>query len=86
MINVQVAFSSLWQLARHWKHGDTAKLELSCEAGSLHMQMTAKLDHADSLHFPQSFTPKKKYPSQLRGQERRKQEALSNALQNKKSK
>ena len=36
MSNLDVAVSSFWQLARHWKSGDKAKLELACEGGSLH--------------------------------------------------
>ena len=82
MSNLDVALSSFWQLARHWKQGDTAKLELSCEAGSLHLQLSAKLGHPDHIHFPQSLNSsscKKKSPSQLRRQERRRQQALSKA-------
>ena len=41
--NLDVAVSSFWQLARHWNQGDKAKLELSCENGSLHMQRSAVL-------------------------------------------
>ena len=52
MSNLDVALASFWQLARHWKQGDTAKLELSCQAGSLELQLSAKLGHPDHLHFP----------------------------------
>ena len=95
MSNLDVAVSSFWQLARHWKQGDKAKLELGCEDGSLHMQLTAVLGHPDHPHFPYPPSPhtpppltpapsppvlkKKKSPSQLRRQERRRQEALARA-------
>ena len=80
--------SRFWQLARHWKQGDKAKLELSCEDGSLHMQLSAVLGHPDLPHFPHPPPPppfppaspsakKNKSPSQLRRQERRRQEGLS---------
>ena len=87
--NLDVAVSSFWQLARHWNQGHKAKLELSCENGSLHMQLSAVLGHPDQPHFPhpppQHHPPsspppkKKKSPSQLRRQERRKQEAIGKA-------
>ena len=81
MSNLSVAVASFWQLARHWNKGEKAKLELVCEDGSLHMQLSASLGHPDEPHFPQpppstSFT-KKKSPSQLRRQERCRQEALN---------
>ena len=91
MTNLDVAFASFWQLARHWNQGDKAKLELSCEDGSLQMQLSAVLGHPDKLHFPQPSPPhhspppafplqkKKKSPSQLRRQERRQREALERA-------
>ena len=90
MFNLDVAVSSFWQLARHWKQGGKAKLELACEDGNLHLQLSAVLGHPDHPHFPYpppppSPTPspsvlkKKKSPSQLRRQERRRQEALARA-------
>ena len=91
MINLEVALGSFWQLARHWKMGDTAKLELACEGGNLHMQLSAKLGHPDLQHFkqppqspslPSCSTPssgKMKTPSQLRRQDRRRLEALDKA-------
>ena len=91
MSNLDVAVSSFWQLARHWKQGDKAKLELSCEGGSLQMQLSAVLGHPDRPHFPHPpphphhapsppLAPvKKKSPSQLRCQERRKCEAEEKA-------
>ena len=86
MSNLDVAVGSFWQLARHWKNGDKAKLELSCEDGSLHMQLSAVLGLPDQPHFshppppshhapPPPPPPKKKSPSQLRRQERRQREA-----------
>ena len=91
MSNLDVAVSSFWQLARHWKQGDKAKLELTCEDGSLHMQLSAVLGHPDHPNFPHPPPPppppapsppilkKKKSPSLLRRQERRRQEALARA-------
>ena len=90
MSNLDVAVSSFWQLARHWKQGGKAKLELACKDGNLHLQLSAVLGHPDHPHFPYpppppSPTPspsvlkKKKSPSQLRRQERRRQEALARA-------
>ena len=52
MSNLDVAVSSFWQLARHWKNGEKAKLELACEGGSLQMQLYAVLGHPDHPHFP----------------------------------
>ena len=86
MSNLDIAVGSFWQLARHWKNGDKAKLELSCEDGSLHMQLSAVLGLPDQPHFshppppshhapPPPPPPKKKSPSQLRRQERRQREA-----------
>ena len=80
MSNIDVALARFWQIARHWKQGEPAKLELSCEAGSLQMQLTAKLGHPDQPHFPSSTHPhnlKKNSPSQLRRKERRRQEVLN---------
>ena len=39
MSNLDVALSSFWQLARHWQSGKKAKLELTCEDGSLNLQL-----------------------------------------------
>ena len=79
MLNIDVALNSFWQFARHWKNCDTAKLELSCEAGNLKMTMTSKLGHPDKVHFPPPPDPfiKNKSPSMIRRQERRKNEALN---------
>ena len=95
MSNLDVAVATFWQLARHWKNGDKAKLELSCEGESLHLQMSARLGPPDQPHFPPSPLPppppppppppsfipstKKKSPSQMRRQERRRQHVLLQA-------
>ena len=94
MINLELALGSFWQLARHWKMGDTAKLELSCEGGNLQLNFSAKLGHPDNQHFrkeelptsstppPSTFPPascKRKTPSQLRRQDRRRLAALDKA-------
>ena len=52
MSNLDVSVSSFWQLARHWKSGGKAKLELTCEDGSLHIQLSAVLGDPDQPHFP----------------------------------
>ena len=57
MINLELALGSFWQLARHWKMGDTAKLELSCEGGNLQLNFSAKLGHPDLQHFRKEKLP-----------------------------
>ena len=72
MYSPDVALASFWQLTRHWQQGEIAKLEMSCEAGSLNIQLNAKLGHPDLLHFHHPSAPpcKKKSHSQPRRQER----------------
>ena len=63
--NLDVAVSSFWQLARHWNQGDKAKLELSCEGGTLQMQLSAVLGHPERPHFlhpPSSHPPPPVHP------------------------
>ena len=88
MLNMDVAVSSFWQLARHWKSGEKAKLELACEGGNLHIQLSAMIGHPDHLHFPDPSPPtppphpsscKRMSPSQLRRKERRREGAVSKA-------
>ena len=74
MSNLDVALSHFWQFASHWKRGAKAKLQLSCEAGKLLLEFSAELGHPEDTHFPKTSV-KKKSPSQLRRQERRRQEA-----------
>ena len=86
MLNLEVALGSFWQLARHWRQGETARLELTCEDGNLQLQLSSKLGHPDKIHFPDpppTLPPniKKKSPSQLRRQERRRKEAVTKADQ-----
>ena len=52
MLNLDIAVSSFWQLARHWKSGESAKLELECEGGNLNIQLSARLGHPDSVLSP----------------------------------
>ena len=47
MNNHDVSLAGFWQLARHWKQGHKAKLELCCENGTLQMQLSAHLGHPD---------------------------------------
>ena len=85
MLNLDIAVSSFWQLARHWKSGETAKLELECEGGNLNLQLSTRLGHPDNVQFPApnpapaQTSCKNKSPSQLRRQKRRKEEALNKA-------
>ena len=90
MSNLDVAVSSFWQLARHWKQGNKAKLELSCGNRNLHMQLSAVLGHPDQpqfphpprpAHYPFPPTVKKKSPSQLRRQKRRQRETEAKAYE-----
>ena len=84
----------MWLLKAFGNWQDTenkAKLELSCEAGSLHMQLSAVVGHPDQPHFPYPPHPshhspssplvqvKKKSPSQLRRQVQRKCDAEAKA-------
>ena len=85
MSNLDVTLAGFWQLARHWKQGHKAKLELACENGNLHMNLSAYLGHPDLPHFPKPPPPnpstnlpppeKRKSPSYVRRQERRRQKA-----------
>ena len=85
MLNIDIAVSSFWQLARHWKSGQAAKLELECEGGNLNLQLSARLGPPDNVHFPAPHSVpaqsscKRKSPSQLRRQKRRQEEALLKA-------
>ena len=85
MSNLDVLVSSFWQLARNCKSGGKAKLELACEDGNLHLQLSAMLGHPDHAHFP---TPprhpppsscKRKSPSQLRSKKHHQQEGIHRA-------
>ena len=75
-----MTLASLWQLATHWQQGEAAKLETSCEAGSLNIQENAKLGHPDLLYFHHPFASpfKLRSPSQLCRQERRRHAAKTN--------
>ena len=80
MSNIDIAVSSFWQLAKHWKSGQKAKLELACEDGSLHLQLSTILGHPDHASFlPSQSSCKRKYPSQLRRTERRQEQGLHTA-------
>ena len=52
MFNLDVAVASFWQLARHWKKGDKAKLELTYECENLYIQLSAVVGQPDQPHFP----------------------------------
>ena len=80
MSSLDVAIASFWQLARHWQLGEAAKLEMPCEAGSLNIQLNAKIRHPGLLQFHHPAAPpcKKKSPSQFRWQERRRHAAKTN--------
>ena len=76
MSNLEVTLSHFWQFAAHWKNGHRAKLNMTCEAGKLHLDFSANLDHPDLQHFTLPST-KKLSPSKLRRQEKRKEEMYS---------
>ena len=42
---------------------DKAKIDLSCEAGSLHMQLSAMLVHPNQPHFPHPPPPPPPHPT-----------------------
>ena len=82
MLNLEMALGSFWQLARHWRQGETERLELTCKDGNLQLQLSSKPGHPDKIHVPdppQTLPPNimKKSSSQLRRQERRKKEAVT---------
>ena len=66
MLNIDVASHSFWQFARLWKNGETSKFEISCENGTLEMNISAKLGHLDHLHFPSPPLPYPPTPSCIR--------------------
>ena len=78
--NLDLALASFRHLAGHWQQGEDAKLEMSCEARSLNIQLNAELGHPDLLHFHHPSAPpcKRKSPLQLRRQERRRYAAQTN--------
>ena len=73
MSNLEVTLSHFWQFVTHWKNGHKANLNISCEAGKLHLEFSANLDHPDLQHFTMPTT-KNLSPSKLRRKERRKEE------------
>ena len=89
MLNIEVAVNSFWQFARLWKNGETSKFEISCENGTLEMNISARLGHPDQLHFPSPpptplLSPPptayiRKTPSQLRRMERHGKEKADKA-------
>ena len=80
MSSLDVAIASFWQLARHWQLGEAAKLEIPCEAGSLNVQLNAKISHPCLIHFhhPSAPTCKRKSPSLYCPQEHRCHAAKTN--------
>ena len=81
MFSLHMTLASFLQLARHWQQGEVTKLEMSYEARSLNIQLNAKLRHPDLLcfHHPSAPPCKRKSPSQLRRQERRRHAVKTNA-------
>ena len=69
--NLEVTLSHFWQFVTHWKYEHKANLNISCEAGKLHLEFSANLDHPDLQHFTMPTT-KNLSPSKLRRKERRK--------------
>ena len=56
-MNLKVALGSFWQLARHWKESNVAKLALSCEDGNHQMQLSARLSHPNQPHIHDLLPP-----------------------------
>ena len=48
MCHLDVALVSFCHLESHWQQGEAEKLEMSCEAGSLNIQLNPK--HGYPLH------------------------------------
>ena len=80
MSYLDVVLRSFWQLTRHWQQDENEKLEMSCESGSLNIQLNAKLGHPDLLPFHHLSAPpcKRKSPLQLCQQEPRRHAAKAN--------
>ena len=72
------ALASFWEFARIWKAGKHGKLVLTCTDGQGEVQLVAGLGAADEHHLPhhvqRSQNRRKKTPSQLRREERRRNE------------
>ena len=73
------ALASFWEFARIWRAGRNCKLVLSCDHGHGEVQLVAGLGAAEEQHFrPQEAQvhryERKKTPSQLRREERRRNE------------
>ena len=68
MCSLEVTLAHFYQFAAHWKNGDQANLNLSCESGKLQLEFSTHLNHPDLQHFEKS---KKSSSSRLRRQERR---------------
>ena len=67
------ALASFWEFARIWKSGKKCKFTLSCDGGVGEIHLVAGLGAAEEPHFPfhGSRAQRKKTPSQLRREERR---------------
>ena len=68
MCSLEVTLAHFYQFAAHWKNGDKATLNLSCETGKLKLEFFTHLDHPDLEHFEKT---KKPSSSRLRRQKRR---------------
>ena len=78
------ALASFWKFARIWKVGKNCKLTLTCNQGQGEVHLVAGLGAADEQHLPLDGLRSQKYrrkktPSQLRREERRRDER--NAVQ-----
>ena len=72
------ALASFWEFARIWRSGRKCKLELHCDEGQCEVRLVAGLGAAEEPHFPSNFQAdnfkRKKTPSQLRREQRRRLE------------
>ena len=57
ILNLEVVLSNFWQLARQWKSGEKAKIDLAYEGGNLHLHLSAMLGHPDHVNFPTPSSP-----------------------------
>ena len=68
------ALASFWEFVKIWKSGNKCKFLLTCDGGQGRVELVAELGAAEDLHFlapPLPYNGRKKTPSQLRREERR---------------
>ena len=72
------ALANFWEFVKIWKSGKKCKLLLTCDGGHGRVELVAELGAAEDPHFPPPQNKrKKKTPSQLRREERMRNERLA---------